>query len=121
MASSSSVLAAEHSMNEFFGQAKSLHWPQPKLSISGGGAAQCRSEIGVEQAVEEVFAGFAADREASGDIRAGAEAALDGVTDRHIFVLHLFAHGDALFVAGFGGRAGVGEVVVEDHRTAIHP
>ena len=88
---------------------------KPGLYIIYGGA-----EVGVEQAMEKVFAGFAADGEAPGDIRAGAEAALDGVANGHIFVLDLFADSDALFVAGFGGDAGVGEVIVENYGAAIH-
>ena len=68
----------------------------------------------MEEAVEEVFAGFAADAEAAGDVGAGVEAALDGVADGHVFVLDDFADGDAFAIVFFGGGADVAEVVVED-------
>lgn len=68
----------------------------------------------MEEAVEEVFAGFAADAEAAGDVGAGVEAALDGVADGHVFVLHDFADGDAFAIVLFGGGADVGEIIVED-------
>src|ERR1700688_4735021 len=77
------------------------------MSESGG-------QVGVEKAVEEVFAGFAADREAAGYVGAGVQAALDGVADGHVFVLDFFAYSDAGFVVGFGGGAGVGKIIVED-------
>jgi len=83
---------------------------KPSLFIIYGGG-----EVGVEQAVEEVFAGFATDGEASGDVGAGAQAALHGIADGHVFVLNLFADGDALSIARGGGLGYVGEVVVEDY------
>ena len=64
--------------------------------------------------MEEVFAGFAADAEAAGNVGAGVEAALDGVADGHVFVLDDFADGDAFAIVLFGGGADVAEVVVED-------
>jgi hypothetical protein len=83
---------------------------RPGLYIIYGGG-----EVGVEQAMEEVFAGFATDGEASGDVGAGAEAALDGIADGHVFVLNLFTDGYALTIVRGGGLGYVGEVVVEDH------
>src|ERR1700732_3696316 len=68
----------------------------------------------MEEAMEKVFAGFAADREAAGYVGAGVQAALDGVADGHVFVLDFFAYGDALAIVGLGGGAGVGEIIVED-------
>ena len=68
----------------------------------------------MEEAVEEVLAGFAADAEAARYVGAGVEAALDGVADGHVFVLDDFADGDAFAIVFFGGGADVGEVVVED-------
>ena len=83
---------------------------KPGLYIIYGGA-----EVGVEQAMEKVFAGFAADGEASGYVGAGVEAALHGIADGHVFVLNFFADGDALAIVRVGGGANVGEVVVENY------
>jgi len=68
----------------------------------------------VEQAVKEVLAGFAADGEASGDVGAGAEAALDGVANGFVFLLDFFADLDAglIFLRGF--FADVGEEIIEN-------
>jgi len=73
----------------------------------------------VEEAVEEMLAGFAADGEASGHVSAGVEAALHGIADGHVFVLNFFADGDALAIVRVGGGANVGEVVVEDYGAFI--
>jgi len=87
---------------------------KPGLYIIYGGG-----EIGVEQAMEKVFAGFAADGEASGHVGAGVEAALHGIADSHVFVLNFFADGDALTIVRFGGGADVSEVVIEDYGALI--
>ena len=87
---------------------------KPGLYIIYGGG-----EVGVEQAMEEVFAGFATDGEASGDVGAGAEAALHGIADGHVFVLNLFADGDALAIVRGGGLGYVGEVVIEDYGALV--
>ena len=62
--------------------------------------------------MKEVLAGLPAHRQPSGDVSARSEPALHGIADGHIFVLHLFAHGDAFFVVGFGDRAALIEVRV---------
>src|SRR4029077_19459550 len=81
--------------------------------IYGGG------EVGVEQAMEEVFAGFATDGEASGDVGAGVEAALYGIADGHVFVLDFFADGDALAIVRAGGGTDVSEVIVKDYGALV--
>jgi hypothetical protein len=73
----------------------------------------------VEEAVEQVLAGFPADGETARYIGAGVQAALDGVADGHVFVLDFFADGDALAIVAFGGWAGVREIVVEDDRAFV--
>lgn len=40
------------------------------MSVGLSGSAKSRGAIGVQQTVEEVFAGFPADRQASGDVSA---------------------------------------------------
>src|ERR1700693_360894 len=87
---------------------------KPGLYIIYGGG-----EVGVEQAMEEVFAGFATDGEASGDVGARAEAALHGIADGHVFVLNFFTDGDALAIVRGGGVGYVGEVVVEDYGALV--
>ncbi len=87
---------------------------KPGLYIIYGGG-----EVGVEQAMEKVFAGFAADGEAPGDIGAGIEAALHGIADGHVFVLNFFADGDALAIVRVGGGADVGEVIVKDYGALV--
>src|SRR5580693_9524543 len=84
------------------------------LSVGRGGLGEGGGQVGVEEAVEEVLAGFAADAEAAGYVGAGVEAALDGVADGHVFVLNDFAHGDAFAIVFFGGGADVAEIVVEN-------
>ena len=66
-----------------------------------------------------MLAGFAADAEAASDIGAGAQTPLDGITDGHIFILDFFADGNAVAVVLSRGRAGVGEIIVEDHGTLV--
>src|SRR5260370_1317768 len=87
---------------------------KPGLYIIYGGG-----EVGVEEAVEEVLAGFAANGETSGDIGAGAEAALHGIADGHIFFLNFLADRDALSMVRVGGMGNVGEVVVENHGALV--
>src|SRR5580704_16881249 len=90
------------------------------LPVSCDGSAQGSGEIGRQQAVKEVLTGLTADRQPSGDVGARAEPALNRVANRHVLVLHDFAYGDAFLVACFGGGAGIGEVVVENYRTAVY-
>ena len=70
--------------------------------------------------MEEMFAGFAADREAARYVSAGSEAALDGVADGLIFLLHFFADLDAGLVFLRGLFAHVRKVIVEDDGALIH-
>src|ERR1700740_234378 len=77
---------------------------RPGLYIIYGGG-----EVGVKQAMEEMFAAFTTDGEASGDVGAGAEAALHGIADGHVFVLNFFADADALAIVRGGGRGYVRE------------
>src|ERR1700676_3172322 len=88
-------------------------------SIRGCGAGESAGEIGVEQAVEEVLAGFATDGKTAGNIGARAEAALHGIADGHVLVLHLFADGDALAIVLVSGAGSICEIIIEDHRTFI--
>jgi hypothetical protein len=76
--------------------------------------AESSGHVCVKKAVKEMFAGLAADGEASGDVGARAEAALHGIADRFVFILNFFAdfYAGSVFLCGF--RADVGEVVVED-------
>ncbi len=53
--------------------------------------------------MEEVFAGFAANREAASYVGARVQASLHGVADGHVFVLDFFAYCDTLAFVGFGG------------------
>jgi hypothetical protein len=76
-------------------------------------------EVGVEQAMEKVFAGFATDGEASCHVGAGVEAALYGIADGHVFVLNFFADGDALAIVRVGSGANVSEVVIEDYSAFV--
>src|ERR1700751_5367427 len=89
------------------------------LSVGRGRLGECGGQVGVEETGEEVLAGFAAGGEAARYVGAGVQAALDGVADGHVFVLDFFADGDALAIVGFGGGAGVGEIVVEDDRAFV--
>ena len=68
----------------------------------------------MQEAVEEMFAGFTADRKTAGDVGAGVQPALDSVADGHIFVLNFFTDGDAFAIVSSGGGAGVGEIIVEN-------
>ena len=74
----------------------------------------------MKQPVEEMFAGFTADGEASGHISTGREAALDGIADGFVFLLHFFAdfYAGLIFLERFG--ADVRKVVVEDDGTFVH-
>src|SRR5581483_5653963 len=67
-----------------------------------------------------MFAGFAADGKAAGDVGAGSQPALHGIANGHVLVLHDFTD----FYAGgiFLPRllADVGEVVIEDHGASVH-
>ena len=62
-----------------------------------------------------MLARLAADREASGHVGAGVEAALYGIANGHVFVLNFFADGDALAIVQVGGMADIGEIVVKDY------
>jgi len=73
----------------------------------------------VKQAMKKVFAGFAAHGKATGDVCAGAEAALDGITNSFVFVLHFFADFYAGLIFLFGLFADVRKVVVEDNRAFV--
>ena len=78
----------------------------------------------MQQAVEEVLAGFAARGKTAGGVGAGREAALDGFADADVFVLDFFAASDARLVGD------IGEVEVEndfrftkasrDHEVRVH-
>jgi len=83
-------------------------------SVGGAGAGEGAREVVVEEAVEKMLAGFAADGEAAGDVGAGGQATLDGIADGHIFILNFFADGDAVAVVQRGDIVDVGEIVVED-------
>src|SRR5581483_2161413 len=98
-------------------------WPHPnrRLSRSSGVAlGQSSRQVGVKEAVEEMFAGFAADGKTTGDVGAGSQPALHGIANGHVLVLHDFTD----FYAGgiFLPRllADVGEVVIEDHGAFVH-
>lgn len=69
--------------------------------------------------MEEVLAGLAAHGKASGDVGAGAEAALYGIADGHVFVLNFFADSDALAIVRAGGFGDIGEVIVEDYGALV--
>src|ERR1700682_426604 len=73
----------------------------------------------MEQAMEKVLAGFAAYGEAPGHVGAGAEAALHGIADGHVFVLHPFADGNALAIVLVSSAADIGGVVVEDYGALV--
>src|SRR5207245_10504764 len=68
------------------------------FSIRSSRAVQRAGQVRVQQTVEEMLAGFAVHGEAPGHIGARAEPALHSLTDGHVFILHFFAHLDALFV-----------------------
>src|SRR6266436_2836856 len=74
--------------------------PGPYIIYGGG-------EVGVEEPMEEVFAGFATDGETPSHVGAGVEAALNGIANGHVFVLNFFADGDALAIVRFGGMADI--------------
>ena len=80
--------------------------------------AESCGEVGVEQTVEEMLAGFASDGKATGHVRARMKASLDRIADGHVFVLDFFADGDALFVVSFSCRACVRKIIVE-HDSAL--
>ena len=90
------------------------------MLIGGEGVREGLGHVGVEETVEEMLAGFAADGEASCDVGAGSKAALDGVADGHIFFLDFFTDGDAFPMRLRGGGADVGEVIVENDGAFIH-
>ena len=69
--------------------------------------------------MEEVLAGFAADGEAACCIGAGAESALYGFADVHVFILDAVAHGDAFGIAPVRVLAHVSEIEVELHEAAV--
>ena len=62
----------------------------------------------MQEAVEEVFAGFAAGGKTAGGVGAGGETALHGFADADVFVLDFFAAGDTRFIEN------TGEIEVED-------
>ena len=82
--------------------------------------AEGARHVRVKEAVEEVFAGFAADREAAGNVGTRSETALNGVADSHVFILHFFADFDTglIFLERF--CTDVGEIVVEDDSALVH-
>lgn len=67
-----------------------------------------------------MLAGFAADGEAAGNVGARGEAALDGIANGHIFVLNLFADGDAFAMVLRGGRAGVHEIIIKNDGALVN-
>src|SRR3954465_2484320 len=69
-------------------------------------------EVGGQEAVEEVLAGFAADGEAAGVVGARVQAALHRLADGYVFVLNAVAYGDAFFVVASRGFADIGEVEI---------
>src|SRR5882724_515875 len=91
-----------------------------RLLVRGGRVAEAACKIRVKQAVKEMFAALAADREASRDVGAGAEPALHRIADSHVFVLHFFADLDAGLVALERFCAYVGKIVVEDNGAFVH-
>src|SRR5580692_5626790 len=68
----------------------------------------------MEEAVEEMFAGFAADRKTAGCVSMRGEAALDGLAYVGVFLLDSFASGDASRIWT------TQEVKVEDHFRPVH-
>ena len=93
---------------------------QAELLVGGDGLRETAGHVGVEQAMEEVLAGFAADGKTSCDISARGETTLHGIADGHVLVLDFFADGDAFAMGLRGGGADVGEVVVENYSALIH-
>jgi len=70
--------------------------------------------------MEEMLAGFAADGEAAGNVSAGSQAALHGIADGHVFVLYLFADGDALAMELGGGGAHVSKIIIKNDGALVH-
>src|SRR5437899_1329377 len=70
--------------------------------------------------MKQMLAGFAAHGESAGNVRAGSEAALHGVADGFVFVLHFFADLDARLIFSLSLFADVREVVVKYHRALVH-
>ncbi len=64
--------------------------------------------------MEKMFAGFAADGEAAGDVSAGTEASLNGIADGFVLILNFFADFDASLIFLLGFLTDVGKIVVED-------
>ena len=90
------------------------------MSVCGGGMAEGASKVRVKKAVKKVFAGFAADGEAPGDVGTGRETALDRIADGFVFILNFFAYFYAglIFLKRFG--ADIGKIVIEHDRAFIH-
>lgn len=70
--------------------------------------------------MEEMLTGFAADGEAAGHVGAGSQAALDRIADGHVFVLDLFAYGDAFAMVLRGGGAHVRKIIIKNDGALVH-
>ena len=70
--------------------------------------------------MEEMFAGFAAHRQAAGIVRTRPQAALHRRADRDVLVLNLLADRDAVQVGRTRGLRHIREVEVEDHLGPVH-
>src|SRR5437870_5601998 len=78
------------------------------------------AQVRIQQAVEQMLAGFAAGGEAAGIVGTGSETALYGFADRRVFLLDAIAGVDAREVSTACGFGNVGEVEVKDDVGAIN-
>ena len=82
--------------------------------------AKAARHVRMQKAMEEMFAGFAPDGKASGDVSAGSETSLYGIANGFVFFLNFFADFHACLVFLFGLLAHIGKIVVEDDGTFVH-
>src|ERR1700685_3629759 len=68
--------------------------------------------------MKEMLAGFAPNRETSGNIGTRVKSALDGLADTDVLIVDTFADGNTLPVALDGGFTYVVKIEVEDNCTA---
>jgi len=101
-------------------QAPALHRVRALL-IGGDGTVEGDGQVRMEKAMEEMFAGFAADGETAGNVAAGSEATLHGIADGHVFILHHFANGDAFAMVLRGRRAHGDKIIIKNDGAPVHP
>src|ERR1019366_1386854 len=86
----------------------------------------CRSlshpplQIPRQKPMEQMLSRLAPHRQPSRAVRPRMQPALHRLADAHVFVIHAFAHGDALAIALGCRLAHVVEVKVEDHGAAVN-